>query len=134
MKKITLLLICLSVLFSCSKDNEENFEEDNSLCLCEQYFNEFYNDYLIPSYQIKTITIKDFNDPIDNKKQLLLTVTYYNEVPMSKVTTTVHDIWYKYGDVSNDKIGQWQSGGEKGLEIVCNHLNKRNVFNRYIIF
>ena len=132
MKKITLLLICLSVLFSCSKDNEENFEEDNSLCLCEQYFNEFYNDYLIPSYQIKAITVKDFNDPIDNKKQLLLTVTYYNEVPMSKVTTTVHDIWYKYGDVSNDKIGQWQSGGEKGLQIVCNHLNKRNVFNRYI--
>jgi hypothetical protein len=80
---------------SCSKDEE--FFEDDSLCICEKYFNEYYDDYLIPSYQIKSLSIKDWHDPIDETEQLLVTVTFYNEVPMSKVTSTVIDIAYKYG-------------------------------------
>lgn len=130
MKKVILLLISALAMHSCSKDEE--FFEDNSLCICEKYFNEYYDDYLIPSYQIKSLTIKDWHDPIDKTEQLLVTVTFYNEVPMSKVTSTVKDAADKYGKETNDIISQWQSNGEKGLQITCKHLWKKKYFNNFV--
>ena len=130
MKKIVLMFTCLLTLLSCSK-NEEFFEDD-SLCICEKYFKEYYNDYLIPNYQIKSISIKDWHDPIDKTNQLLITVTFFNEVPMNKVTSTVKDVAYKYGKETDDIISQWQSNGEKGLQITCKHIWKRKFFDKYV--
>lgn len=126
MKKILLMFTCLLTLFSCSKDETEEFFEDDSLCICEKYFNEYYSDYLIPSYQIKSLSVKDW------RGQLLIKVTFFNEVHMTKITSTVRDMAYKYGKETDDEFGQWQSNGEQGLEIVCKHKHKRNLFDKYV--